>query len=268
LDGSALGTVLAQVGMGAAFAWVLLRAPAPARAPRAELVRPLLRISGELFVRSAALLVAFATASAIVARVGESSLAAHQVAIGLFVFLALALDALAIAAQVLVGRALGAGDAGTAREAAIRTIGWSLVVGCVLGALLLALAGPLPRAFSNDPRVIDRAHAIWVMFAVMQPAAAVVFALDGVLIGAGDTRYLAGSMLLAGLGAYIPIALLALRLDWGIQGVWAGLLALMAVRLLTLGARFAGRRWAVVGPSARASAAGRARVLEGPARSR
>jgi Na+-driven multidrug efflux pump len=85
------------------------------------------------------------------------------------------------------------------------------------------------------------------MLALMQPLAAVVFALDGVLIGAGDTRYLAASMLLAGVGAYVPIALLALALGWGLTGVWSGLLALMGVRLLTLGVRFAGGRWAVTG---------------------
>jgi len=263
LDGSAVGTVIAQLGMGCAFVWLLLRVPASSRAPRADLVAPLLRISGELFVRSAALLAAFATASAILARVGDASLAAHQIAMGLFIFAALVLDAIAIAAQVLVGRALGAGEASTARAAAVRTLGWSLLAGCVFGALTLALAGGLPQAFSDDPVVLERAEAIWTMFALMLPAAAVVFALDGILIGAGDTRYLAGSMLLAGLGAYIPIALLALQFDWGIQGVWAGLLALMAVRLVTLGWRFAGRRWAVTG-----AGVARDRVHAAPARSR
>jgi Na+-driven multidrug efflux pump len=190
---------------------------------------------------------AFATASAVIARIGETSLAAHQIAMGLFVFAALVLDAIAIAAQVLVGRMLGSGDGAGARAAALRTIGWSLVAGCLFGALLLALADTLPRAFSSDPAVIERAGAIWPMLALMQPAAAVVFALDGILIGAGDTRYLAGSMVLAGLGVYVPVALLALSLHWGIAGVWAGLLALVGVRLLTLGWRFAGDRWAVTG---------------------
>jgi Na+-driven multidrug efflux pump len=166
-------------------------------------------------------------------------------------FLALALDAIAIAAQVLVGRALGSGDAGGARELALRTIGWSLVVGCAFAVALLALAGTLPLAFTSDAAVVERAHAIWPMLALMQPLAAAVFALDGVLIGAGDSRYLAGSMLLAGLGAYVPIALLALALGWGVTGVWAGLLALIGVRLVTIGWRFAGGRWAVTGAAAR-----------------
>jgi putative MATE family efflux protein len=247
LDGSALGTVIAQLGMGAAFAWLLLRTQASSRRPQRALLRPLVRISGELFVRSAALLVAFATASAVIARIGEASLAAHQIAMGLFVFAALVLDAIAIAAQVLVGRALGSGDAAGARTVGLRSLAWSLTAGCLFGALLLALAGILPQAFTDDPAVIERARAIWTMLALMQPAAAVVFGLDGILIGAGDTRYLAGSMLLAGLAVYVPIALLALALGWGVTGVWAGLLALVGVRLVTLGWRFAGGRWAITG---------------------
>ncbi|HEY0344554.1 MAG TPA: MATE family efflux transporter [Solirubrobacteraceae bacterium] len=250
LDGSAAGTVIAQAAMGATFAWLLVRQPASSRRPQRSLLAPIARISGQLFVRSAALLVAFATASAVIARVGDASLGAHQIAMNLFAFMALVLDAIAIAAQVLVGRGLGAGDAAGTRAIAARAIGWSLVAGCLFAALLLALAGTLPRAFTSDPAVIERAHAIWPMLALMQPLAAVVFALDGVLIGAGDTRYLAGSMLLAGLGAYVPVALLALALGWGLTGVWAGLLALMAVRLLTLAVRLAGGRWAVTGAAA------------------
>ncbi len=250
LDGSAVGTVIAQLGMGGAFAWLLLRAGrgvAVDRRPDLALMRPLLRVSGELFVRSAALLVAFATASAVLARVGETSLAAHQVAFGLFTFLALVLDAVAIAAQVLVGRLLGAGDLAAARAAGGRVIAWSLAAGLLFALVLLALGDVLPRAFTDDPAVLERAAAMWPLFAVMQPLAAVVFALDGILIGASDTRYLAASMVLAGPLCYVPIVLLALAQGWGIVGVWCGMLALMGVRLLTLGARFAGTRWALAG---------------------
>ena len=247
LDGSAAGTVVAQIAMGGAFAWIILRRPALERGPRWALLAPLVRISGELLVRSTALLVAFATASAVLARIGESSLAAHQIAFGLFTLGALLLDALAIAAQVLVGRMLGAGDARGARAASVRAIGWSLAAGCGLGALLLALSDVLPHAFTDDPAVLDRAAAIWPLLALMQPAAAVAFALDGILIGAGDTRWLAGSMLVAGLGVYVPIALLALQLGWGIPGVWSGLLAFVFARLATVGMRFESGRWAVTG---------------------
>jgi putative MATE family efflux protein len=249
LDGSAIGTVIAQLGMGGAFAVLLLRAGGPGvdRRPAPAVIRPLVRISWELFLRSAALLAAFLTASAVLARVGESSLAAHQVAFGIFIFIALVLDAVAIAAQVLVGRALGAGDVEGAIAAGRRTIGWSLLFSCLVGLVLLALGGVIPHAFTDDPAVIDRAKVLWPLFVLMQPAAGIVFALDGVLIGAGDTRYLAIWMLVAGPLTYVPVALLALEEDWGIRGVWIGLLGLMFVRLAALVARFRSRRWAVAG---------------------
>jgi putative MATE family efflux protein len=249
LDGSAIGTVIAQAGMGAAFTVLLLRAGGPGvdRRPAPALIRPLVRISWELFLRSAALLAAFLTASAVLARVGEPSLAAHQVAFGLFIFIALVLDAVAIAAQVLVGRALGAGDVAGALAAARRAIGWSFAFSCLVGVLLLVLRDVLPHAFTGDSAVIEQAAALWPLFVLMQPAAGIVFALDGILIGAGDTRYLALSMLVAGPLTYVPITLVALSQGWGVRGVWVGLLAFMGVRLAALVLRFRSRRWAVAG---------------------
>jgi putative MATE family efflux protein len=247
LEGSAIGTAVGQAGMGLAFVVALLRAPAASRRPDPALLGPLVRTGGWLVVRTAALLGSFLTASAVLARIGSPSLAAHQIAFQLFVFLALVLDAIAIAGQVLVGRMLGAADRDGAFAAARRMLVLALYAGLALGGVLLALGDVVPRLFTDDEAVIERARAVWPLFAAMQPAAAVVFALDGILIGAGDARYLAGSMLLAGFGVYVPVALLALRLDWGIAGVWAGLLGLMGARLVTLGLRFRGGRWAVVG---------------------
>jgi putative MATE family efflux protein len=250
LDGSAIGTVIAQLGMGAAFAAALLQAPAVSRRPHAALIRRLARMGSHIVVRTGALLGAFVVASAVLARVSPDSLAAHQIAFQLFVFLALVLDAIAIAGQVLVGRALGAGDAAGAREAALRMIWWSLAVGIAFGVALLASEPLLPRAFTSDADVLDRARAAWPLFALMQPAGAVVFALDGILLGAGDSRYLARSMVFAAVGCFVPVALAALHFGWGIVGVWAGIDVLMLARLATTGARFAGGRWAVVGAQA------------------
>jgi putative MATE family efflux protein len=247
IKGSAWGTAIAQAGMGLAFAAMLLRAPAATRRPRPELMRPLMRIGSEIFVRTAALYASFLVASAVLARVGTASLAAHQVAFQLWTFLSLVLDAVAIAAQVLVARTLGGGDANGAYEAAWRVIGWSIGVGALLGAVMLALTDILPHAFTGDPAVLDRAHAVWPLFALMQPLAGIAFALDGILIGAGDTRFLMWSMLAAAVGVYVPIALASLHFGWGIVGVWWGLVALVGTRVVTTGARFLGRRWAVVG---------------------
>jgi len=243
LDGSALGTAIAQLAMGAAFLAVVWPLPRP----RPAQMRGLARVGVEIAVRTCALYASFVIASAVLARIGRASLGAHQIAFQLYNLLALVLDALAIAGQVMVGRMLGAGDGDGAYAAARRLTILSVAGGVVVGLGLGALYGPLPHLFTSDPRVIDRLHAIWPLLAAMQPAAAAVFALDGVLIGAGDTRFLAFAMVLAAIAFYTPIALLALELHWGIVGVWAGLLALVAVRLATNAARFARRRWIVLG---------------------
>jgi putative MATE family efflux protein len=247
LKGSAWGTVIAQLGMGLAFVAVQRRAGL--ERPVLAQIRPLIRVGGEIAVRTSALLGSFLVASAVLARVGPASLGAHQIAFQLFVFLALVLDALAIAAQVLVGRALGAGDARAARVSAQRVILWSVVVGTAFGVLLAALAGVIPRVFTDDALVRERAGEIWWIFVALMPANGAVFALDGILIGAGDTRYLMWAMLGAA-AVYVPFALLALHEGWGIVGVWWGLASLIAVRLVTTGARFAGNRWALTGAAA------------------
>jgi putative MATE family efflux protein len=259
LPGSAWGTVIAQAAMGAAFTAALWRAAGPGaeRRPHWARMRPLLQMGGALVLRTASLYGAFIVASAVIARVGAASLGAHQIGMQLFGFLALLLDAIAIAGQVIVGRRLGAGDGPEARAIAQRMIELSLLGGIVLGAILFALRDVLPRAFTNDPRVLARAATLWPLLCLLQVVGAVAYALDGILLGAGETTFLAGSMILSG-AAYVAVAVAALLLHWGLIGVWSGFIVLMIVRDLTCGARFLGGRWIVLGsrprpPTAQAS---------------
>jgi putative MATE family efflux protein len=242
LDGSAWGTVLAQLGMGVAFATVLLRVFAP---PHLDRIRSLVSIGAQLVVRTAALLGCFVLATAVCAHIGAATVAAHQIAFQLFGFLALVLDAIAIAGQVIVGRALGAGAADEAFAAARRMLELSLAAGLIIGGVFLALVDVVPRAFTSDPDVIDQAHDLWPLFCAMWPVAAVVFALDGILIGAGDTRYLAAAMVVAFV-VFLPLVLTADT----VAAVWLALDVLMLARLATLGGRFTRRRWALVGAQA------------------
>ena len=246
ISGSAAGTAIAQAGMGAAFVVELLRPRAPTRRPSLREMRPLFRIGRQIFVRTAALYASFLVAASILARMGDAEIGAHQIAYQLFVFIALVLDAVAIAGQVIVGRMLGAGDADGAHAAAVRMIAWSVAIGFLFAVVLAPLSYVLPRAFTDDPRVLHQAALLWPFLAAMQPLGGAVFALDGILIGAGDTRYLMWSMLAAS-GVFILLAALALSLGWGVVGVWAALDVLIAARLALLGPRFARRRWAVVG---------------------
>jgi putative MATE family efflux protein len=244
--GSAAGTAIAQTGMGAAFAVELLRPHAASRRPSWREMRPMVTVGRQIFVRTASLYASFLVAASVLARMGDAELAAHQIAFELFIFLSLVLDAVAIAGQVIVGRMLGAGDATGAYGAAARMIVWSTVLGAVFAAVLLPLAHVVPRAFTSDHATLVQAAALWPLFALMQPLGGAVFALDGILIGASDTRYLMWSMLAAS-ALFAAIAALSLELGWGIVGVWAGLDVLIGARLALLSVRFTSRRWAVVG---------------------
>ncbi len=246
IEGSAWGTVIAQAGMGAAFIVVILRAARGDTSLSRELMRRLLVIGRHIFVRTAALLSAFTLAGAVIARFGDASLAAHQVAFQLWIFLAFLLDAIAIAGQVLVGRGLGAGDTERAYAASVRMIWLSVYAGIVFGAVMLALQGVLPYAFTSDEAVVERAQAIWFLFALMQPLNGAVFALDGILIGAGDGRFLMWSMVVA-FATCSAVSVAALAFDWGIVGVWSALVVLICVRLGLMLWRFQGRRWLVAG---------------------
>ena len=244
--GSAAGTAIAQAGMGIAFVVELLRPHAGTRRPSLEAMRPMLRVGRQIFVRTTALYASFLVAASLCARMGDAQLGAHQIALQLFFFLALVLDAVAIAGQVIVGRMLGAGNADGAYHAALRMIAWSVVVGAGFALVLGGLSSIVPRAFSSDHAVLHQAALLWPFFALMQPLGGAVFALDGILIGASDTSFLMWSMLAAS-AIFIALAGLAYALGWGIVGVWIALDVLIAARLTLLGIRFAGRRWAVVG---------------------
>ena len=222
LAGSAWGTVIAQLGMGAAFLAVQLRAgwqrPVPAR------MRRLMRVGhGDRRAHDgAARLVPRRVRRA--RAVGPASLGAHQIAFQLFVFLALVLDALAIAAQVLVGRMLGRRRRrGRARGRRARMIALVGRARRACSASCCSRSATSCRGCSRaTTRWSTRAHEIWWLFAALMPLNGAVFALDGILIGAGDTRFLMWGMLAAA-AVYVPVALLALAQDWGIVGVWCGL---------------------------------------------
>jgi Na+-driven multidrug efflux pump len=182
----------------------------------------------------------------VLARVGAASLGAHQIAFQLWVFLALVLDAIAIAGQILVGRELGAGRPERAYDASVRMITLSVATGAVFAVALLALADVLPRAFTSDPEVLAQCALLWPIFALMQPLNGAAFALDGILIGASDGPYLAAAMVVAFLSSAV-VLVAAQAGDWGVRGAWGALAVLILVRVATLGARFLRRRWLVTG---------------------
>jgi putative MATE family efflux protein len=247
IEGSAWGTAIAQAAMGVGFVVAVLRRATRAHVrPRPALARRLLSVGRWIFLRTSALMSSFVLAGAVAARFGDAALGAHQIAFQLWVFLALVLDAVAIAGQIIVGRELGAGRAERAYEASARMIWLSVALGTVFAGALAVGVGLIPRAFTGDGATLDQATLLWPLFALTLPFAGAVFALDGILIGASDGPYLAGSML-AAFAACAAALGLVLAADWGIRGVWGALVLLILVRLAAMGLRFRRRRWLVTG---------------------
>jgi putative MATE family efflux protein len=246
LVGSAIANVAAQLVGGILFvrALVLERQPL---APQTAVLRRQLVVSGDLLVRGAAFQICFLSAAAVAARIGTAALGAHQIALQLWFFCALALDAVAIAAQSLVGAALGAGDPVVARGLAVRVGRIGAVCGVAFAAAIAAGAWALPALFTSDTAVRAQALIAWPWFVGMLPLAGLVFALDGVLIGAGDVRYLRNLTLVAALGFFLPMTWLAYVAGLGLGGVWAALSLFVVVRLIGMVARVRGTTWAVAG---------------------
>jgi putative MATE family efflux protein len=242
LPGSAIANVVGQGFTAALFVRALAREGADWR-PRPAAIRAQLVIGRDLLLRAVVLQLSFLVATGVAARAGTAELGAHQIAIQLFFFLALVLDAYAIAAQTLVGHALGARRPDDARATARRVALWGLGTGLVVAGVLLALRGIVPPLFTDDPAVVAEAEHVWWFLALMQPLAGVVFALDGVLMGAGDVGYLRTITIGAAVVGFLPLSLLAAPLGWGLTGVWTGLTLFIALRLVAVLARVAGERW-------------------------
>ncbi|WP_229401150.1 MATE family efflux transporter [Micromonospora okii] len=246
LTGSAAANVVAQTISGVLFAVALVGERVPLR-PRPRVIRRHLALSRDLLIRGVAFQASFLSATAVAARFGVAAVGAHQIAVQLWFFTVLVLDAIAIAAQALVGAALGAGDAAGARALARRLALVGGVCGVAFAVLIAAGAGVLPALFSSDPHVHDQAMAAWPWLVALQPIGGVVFALDGVLIGAGDVRYLRNLAIAAAFGGFLPGIWLAYGFDLGLGGIWAGLTLFVLIRLGALLLRLRSGAWAVVG---------------------
>ena len=238
IAGSGAGTAIAQTAMALALAGPIARTARAAGVgllPHREGLRASLGSGAPLLIRSLSLRVAILATVWAATALGDVSLAAHQVVNALWTFAAFALDALAVAAQALIGTALGQAQrsdadsatsdtevdiaADTDTQSASATAGWSIDellrrllawgagTGVLIGVLMAAGAAWLPHVFISDPGVITAATPTLLVAASALPLAGVVYLLDGVLMGAGDGRYLAWAGLLT-LVPYIPLALL------------------------------------------------------------
>src|SRR4051812_15242810 len=246
--GSAWGTVVAQ-GVAAALFVVTSRRriPTALTRPTRREYAVLAHNGAALVIRTIALGAAIAASTAIAARLGPATLGGHQIALQVWLLLALTLDALAVPAQVYVGAALGRADVDDAAAIGRRCLRLGLWASVAVGVATMAISPALPYVFTGDAGV--RSHAVIALLfcGALQPFAALAFVLDGLLLGAGDYGALRRAMLLA-LIAFAPFAVATLAdHDLGIAGIWLAITCWLAARSALLGSRWHSQRWAPAG---------------------
>lgn len=254
IAGSGLATALTQIGMALALGWVVVRAARE----RSVSLRPAIggimsnaRAGLPLLIRTLTLRLAILLTVACATALGQVPLAAHQIVNSVWGLAAFGLDALAIAAQALVGYGLGARRPEVVRTVVRRCLRWGTLAGAALGAVIAGLGWLLTPLFTSDPAVQHAATLGLVVIGVLLPVAAWPYVLDGVLMGAGDGAYLAWAGGIA-LVMYLPLLLAvwawapggALGLVW-LWLAFAG--GFMAARALTTWLRARGSRWMVLG---------------------
>ena len=155
IGASALSTVVAQtVGAAMYLGWVgsAVREHNTSMRPSWAGMARQASVAGDLFLRTAALRGSFTVAVAAAARIGTVELGAHEIAFQLWMFIALALDAIAIAGQAMMGRFLGADDVAGARRVGNRMVLWGVAAGLIAAGFVLSSIPWLPQVFSNDER--------------------------------------------------------------------------------------------------------------------
>ncbi len=243
LPGSAIANVVGQALGAGLFVRALLR-DAEDRRPQPTIIRAQLVVGRDLAIRTFVLQGSFLAAAAVAARLGTAQVAGHQIALQLWFFLSLVLDSFAIAAQSLVGESLGAGRIAQARATAWQVARYGAVTGTIVGLLLLAGRDVVLGLFSPDPDVVGQARHVWWWFVLMQPLGGLLFALDGVLMGAGDVGFLRTLTIGAGVFGFLPLVFLSIPLGLGLSGIWAGLTVLIVIRLIGVCWRVRGQAWA------------------------
>jgi putative MATE family efflux protein len=246
IEGSAIANVTAQAASGLVFLGILARRGVPLR-PSLGRIAVQFAAARDLTVRTAAFFITFTVAAAVAARIGNATLAAHQIGAQIWTFCALFLDSTAIAAQALIGRLLGAGQVDAALALARRLLGAGALLGVAFGAVLAVGYVGVPQAFTSDPAVIDQAHVLWPWLVLTMPVNGWVFALDGILFGAGDLRFMRNVTIAGALCGYLPLTLATAEFGWGLTGIWVGISAFIWIRGAMGYARWRGRQWLVGG---------------------
>lgn len=200
--------------------------------PRPDAMKALLRIGTALLVRTGLMVSTVTAATWLASRNGDAALGAHQITMQIYLFCALMVDALAISSQSIFASQMAERAAGELWPVTRRLMRLGLIAGLIL-SMAMAVGSPfLARAFSSDSEVLHNAQRALLWCALLQVSAAIVFVLDGVLMGADLFARLAlGAIVAAGAFWIVVLVTHGPFPVPGLGGVWLALNIWMAVRL-------------------------------------
>jgi len=251
VDGSALSSVIGRTALPLILLWLGRDVFAPLLRQRdpllftVEPLRRMLRVGLPVGVQYLLEVGVFNAVALLMGAQASSTLAAHQVAINLASFTFMMPLGIGAAASVLVGQAIGRGDPGAARRAAMAALTAGLLASALTTAIFLAVPRLLASAYVTEPAVIALAASLIPLAGVFQLFDGVQAVAGGALRGAADTRAAMVANILGFWAVGLPLGLfLAFRMGMGPAGLWwglvAGLAAVAAVLVVRLHHRFSG----------------------------
>ena len=251
LVGAALAACIAQL-VGAAVYLVLFLTSKQTLAYRAipwrislAGLRPLFRIGQDLAIRTGALRLSLVFATSTAARMGAATLSAYEIVFQMFMLCSDVIDGLAIAGQALVAKYLGSQERQRGYRMGVTLTMTGLLTGLIFAIGFFTAWNSIVAIFTTSDEVLGRLTGpVVLLICVIQPLNGIVFVLDGLLIGARDTRYLMWAMVIGALAIAVPISYASLQFGWGLSGILIGISALMSWRCATNVSRFLSQKWA------------------------
>ncbi len=190
----------------------------------------LLGLSSSFILRTIALNVTFFLANRFATGYGDAHIAAHTIAVNIWLFSSYFIDGYANAGNALAGRLLGSGDHGELHRISIRLLKISIGIGGLLSFCYLLLYPFIGGFFTEDPEVLALFNSIFWMVIIAQPLNAIAYSMDGTFKGLGEARYLMKTLLIAAFLGFIPVLILGDSLGWELKAIWTAFILFMAIR--------------------------------------
>lgn len=195
-------------------------------------------MSFNLFIRSFALNTTIILAAREATSIGTNYIAAHSIAIQLWLFFAFFIDGYGGAGNILGGRLLGAKDYKNLIAMSKKVNLYGIIVASILGGVAVLIPEQLGLIFTKDPEVITIFKGFFYLVVIALPINAVAFVGDGIFKGMGETGFLRNVLLGSTFLGFIPTLMIARYMDWKLHGVWIAITVWMFIRGLALLIKF------------------------------